>query len=111
MSFRFRRSVKIAPGLRLNFTHKSASVRVGPRGAGFTASTTGRRHVSAGIPGSGIHVSQQIAPPKKDRDMAPKPIDLLADERPLTIGGKIALVVVGLLTLITVAIVVVGLTA
>jgi tetratricopeptide (TPR) repeat protein len=53
MGFRMRKSVKLAPGVRLTASHRSASLRVGPRGAGVSASTSGRRTVSPGVPGSG----------------------------------------------------------
>lgn len=54
MALRMRKSVKLGPGVRLTASHRGASLRVGPRGAGASASTTGRRTVSAGIPGSGV---------------------------------------------------------
>jgi hypothetical protein len=53
MGFRMRKSVKLGPGVRLTASHRGASIRVGGRGGGVSASTTGRRTVSAGIPGSG----------------------------------------------------------
>ncbi|PZX40635.1 uncharacterized protein DUF4236 [Roseinatronobacter thiooxidans] len=59
MAFRFRRTMKIAPGVRLNLTKTGVSARVGPRGAGVTVGTSGTT-VSAGIPGSGLHVSEKI---------------------------------------------------
>ena len=59
MAFRFRRTMKIAPGVRLNLTKTGASVRVGARGAGVTTGTSGTA-VSAGIPGSGLHASKKV---------------------------------------------------
>lgn len=53
MALRFRRSVKIAPGLRLNIGKKSASVRVGGKNVGYTVGTKGRT-ASASIPGTGL---------------------------------------------------------
>ncbi|RWP95728.1 DUF4236 domain-containing protein [Mesorhizobium sp.] len=35
MAFRFRKSVRIAPGVRINLSAKSANVRVGPKGLGY----------------------------------------------------------------------------
>lgn len=58
MAFRFRRTMKIAPGVRLNLTKSGASVRVGPRGAGVTTGTSGTT-VSAGIPGTGLNFSEK----------------------------------------------------
>lgn len=75
MAFKFRRTMKIAPGLRLNVTHRGVSARVGGRGFGYTVNANGRKHISAGIPGSGIHVSEQISPPRKKRKAAhPEPL-------------------------------------
>lgn len=60
MALRFRRSVKIAPGLTLNVGKKSAGLRVGPRGMGVSVNTKGQKRVSAGLPGTGLHYSQSI---------------------------------------------------
>lgn len=58
MGLRFRKSVKIAPGVRVNMGKKSASISVGTKGARHTISTTGKRTTSVGIPGTGIsHVT------------------------------------------------------
>lgn len=40
MGTRFRRSFKIAPGVRVNLNKKSASVSFGPKGLKHTISTT-----------------------------------------------------------------------
>lgn len=55
MGFRARKSIKIAPGVRMTVSPKSASLRVGPRGAGISANTRGQVTRSVGIPGSGIY--------------------------------------------------------
>ncbi len=53
MGFRFRRSFKIAPGLRVNVGKKGMSLSAGVRGARVTVGTS-RVTASAGIPGTGI---------------------------------------------------------
>lgn len=53
-SFRFRRSVKIAPGLKINFNKKSVSLTAGRRGAHVTKSFGGRSNYSVGVPGTGL---------------------------------------------------------
>lgn len=58
MGFRFRRSFKILPGVRLNLNSKSTSVRIGPKGLGYTISSNGKRRVSASIPGTGVSYSR-----------------------------------------------------
>lgn len=54
MGFRFRKSVKIAPGVRMNFGKKSTSISVGGKYHHTTISSTGRRTKTTSIPGTGI---------------------------------------------------------
>lgn len=63
MALRFRRTVKIAPGVRLNVGKKSASIRVGGKGFGVTSGSSGT-HVSAGIPGTGVYATQKVGASK-----------------------------------------------
>lgn len=65
MAMRFRKSFKLAPGLRLNIGRKGASIRVGPKGAGYTVGTSGQR-VSASVPGTGFGFSSKIGKRKSD---------------------------------------------
>src|SRR5437868_789287 len=53
MGFRFRRSFKIIPGVRLNLSGSGASVSLGPRGLHYTIGRHGTR-TTVGVPGSGI---------------------------------------------------------
>lgn len=50
MAFRFRKSVKIAPGLRLNFSKSGVSTTIGGRGASVNVGRRGT-FVNAGVPG------------------------------------------------------------
>lgn len=53
MPIRFRRTLKVAPGVKLNFSKSGVSTTVGPKGFHFTFGKRGvRRTVS--IPGTGI---------------------------------------------------------
>ena len=53
MGFRFRRSIRLAPGLRLNLSKRGSSLSVGRPGA--TANFgRGRTQTSLGLPGTGI---------------------------------------------------------
>lgn len=54
MGFRVRRSIKIAPGVRLNVSSKSIGVSAGVRGARVSVNSSGRVTRSVGIPGTGI---------------------------------------------------------
>jgi hypothetical protein len=53
MGFRFRRSVKILPGVKINLSGSGASVSLGGRGFHYTIGPKGTR-VTAGIPGTGM---------------------------------------------------------
>ena len=59
MAWRFRRTVKIAPGIRLNLNKRGPSIRVGPKGVGATVGPRSAR-VSAGIPGTGFYAYKQV---------------------------------------------------
>jgi hypothetical protein len=53
MPIRFRRTLKVAPGVKLNFSKSGVSTTVGPKGFHFTFGKRGvRRTVS--IPGTGV---------------------------------------------------------
>lgn len=54
MGIRFRKSIGLGEGLRLNIGKKSMGVSAGVPGAHVTYSTSGRKTTSVGIPGSGI---------------------------------------------------------
>lgn len=108
MAFKFRRTMKIAPGLRLNLTHRGVSARAGTKGAGYTVNANGQQHISAGIPGSGIHVSQQIAPPRKRKQKSvdatvpaspqASPSGLLKTGAIMAFGGLVAIILIAVLT-------------
>jgi hypothetical protein len=55
--FRFRRSIKIAPGIRWSFGKKSTSLNIGGRGANYTVGTSGSR-TTVGIPGTGLSYTE-----------------------------------------------------
>ena len=53
MPLRFRRTLKIGPGVKLNFSKSGVSTTVGPKGFHFTFGKRGIRR-SIGIPGTGV---------------------------------------------------------
>lgn len=54
MGLRFRKSIKVAPGVRVNVGKKSVGVSVGTKGARASINSSGRKTTSVGIPGTGI---------------------------------------------------------
>lgn len=59
MGIRFRKSVKICKGVRVNFSKSGASLSLGGRGHRVTMGKRGTR-VSMGIPGTGLSYSTKI---------------------------------------------------
>jgi hypothetical protein len=79
--FRFRRSLRIAPGLRLNIGKRSTSLSVGARGAHVTIGNKGTR-TTVGIPGTGLSYTDVAprgtpppppAPPATNEPVGPTP--------------------------------------
>src|SRR5690606_27464069 len=60
MAFRFRRSIKLAPGLRLNVGKRGVSVSAGVRGASVTLGRNGL-YGNVGAPGTGISYRTRLA--------------------------------------------------
>lgn len=80
MGFRFRRSIKIAPGIRLNVSKSGLSASIGRRGATINISDKGTK-ATVGIPGTGISYSESLASAKRSRPEA-------VDESGSAEGGK-----------------------
>lgn len=54
-SLRFRRSVRVAPGLRFTVSKTGVGLSAGPRGARMSVHSRGVTTRSVGIPGTGLH--------------------------------------------------------
>ena len=69
MGFRFRKSFKIAPGIKLSLNQKSVGLRIGGKGAGISLNSKGRVTKTVGIPGTGLYYtdSSQIGGKKKGK--------------------------------------------
>jgi hypothetical protein len=57
VGFRFRRSVRVLPGIRLNLSKSGASVSLGGRGLHYTVGPNGTR-TTVGLPGTGLSWTQ-----------------------------------------------------
>ena len=60
MGWRFRRSVKLLPGVRINLGLRGASVSLGGRGITYNIGRRGSR-VTLGLTGTGLSYSQQVS--------------------------------------------------
>lgn len=99
MGIRFRKSVKVAPGVRVNVGKKSASVSVGGKRGRYTVSSTGRTTSSASIPGTGLSYVSSSGPTKK-KQTAAVGSGRSYPSRGAKIGGIAMLVLAGLAFLI-----------
>jgi hypothetical protein len=68
MGWRFRRSIRLAPGVRWNFGKRSTSLTLGPRGFKTTIGTAGTRR-TIGLPGTGL--SYTMTSSRKRREPRP----------------------------------------
>lgn len=62
MGFRFRKSFKILPGVRINLGKKGISTSIGPKGAKINIGPNGTRFTTS-IPGTGISYSTRLDKP------------------------------------------------
>jgi hypothetical protein len=66
MSWGFRKSIRVAPGIRINLSRSGVSTSIG--GKGFTYNTRGR--VTASIPGTGIRFTKNLGGARMSRATA-----------------------------------------
>ena len=71
MGLRFRKSFKIAPGVRLNLNRKSVGVSLGGKGARYSINSSGRRTATVSVPGTGISYSKTTAGKSSSGKSAP----------------------------------------
>jgi hypothetical protein len=90
MGFRFRRSVRLAPGLRLNLSKSGPSLSVGGRGATVNISKKGTR-TTLSIPGAGISYQTGYFRAHRHNQAAPTspPVNLPALNQPGSASGRI----------------------
>ena len=60
MAIRFRKSFKLAPGVRMNLSGSGLSATFGPRGASVSVGKRGV-HGNVGLPGTGLSMRQKLS--------------------------------------------------
>ena len=65
MGLKFRKSVKIAPGVKININKKSVSTTFGTKGASHTINSKGKRTTTVGVPGTGLSYSSSTQKKRK----------------------------------------------
>jgi hypothetical protein len=102
MGFRFRKSIKIAPGIRLNISKRGQSLSIGGRGGTTNISKRGIRQ-AFGIPGTGLSYSRMVGKGKQrgSRD-ASSQVGLRAGNGTRGAGSKLGLGCVLVLVLVVI---------
>ena len=67
MGFRFRKSIKLAPGVKLNLNKKSVGVTFGKKGVHHTINSSGRKTTSVSLPGTGLSYVHTSGSGKKNK--------------------------------------------
>lgn len=89
MSLRFRRTIRVAPGLRLNLSRSGVSTSIGPRGASLTLGKRGI-YANTGLPGTGLSYRTRLngkangPAPVPLQDTAPAPATATAPAAPVS---------------------------
>lgn len=80
MGLRFRKSIKLGKGVKLNLGKKGIGLSIGGKGARYSINSSGRSTTTVGIPGTGLSYSHTSGGKKKKRTSsashatsAPKP--------------------------------------
>ena len=72
MGFRFRKSINLGKGVRLNIGKKTLGLSVGRRGLRFTTNSKNQKRITAGIPGTGLYWTESVDKLKKKK--TPRPL-------------------------------------
>lgn len=60
MAWRFRKSIKILPGLRLNVSNKGVGISFGGKGFRTSINSKGEVHTTTSIPGTGLSNRRRV---------------------------------------------------
>jgi tetratricopeptide (TPR) repeat protein len=73
MGTRFRRSIRIAPGAKLNLTKTGLGMTVGTRGAHYSVHSSGMRTRTMGLPGTGLYYQSRSKSGTGSKGLATSP--------------------------------------
>lgn len=87
MSLRFRRSIKLLPGVRLNVSKSTLGLSLGVPGARVSVNTRGDVYTSTGIPGTGLYNVERSSLKKRTgrRKKGDEPVSLTEYVQPPTL--------------------------
>jgi tetratricopeptide (TPR) repeat protein len=58
VGMRFRKSIRLGPGVRVNVSKRGVGLGVGPQGMSYSVNSSGRTYKSVGVPGTGLSYVQ-----------------------------------------------------
>ena len=98
MGFRFRKSFKIAPGVKFNLNKNSHSFTFGGKGMHYTVNSKGKRTKSFGIPGTGLYYTETEGGNAKGKEKGNEPMGRKAskDNSDGCLGFVVAIVLLAL---------------
>ena len=73
MGWRYRKRIKILPGIHLNISKSGISTNVGVKGANVTFGPKGT-YVNTGVPGTGLYRRDSISIPPKRKHTSQSPL-------------------------------------
>jgi len=85
-SLRFRRSISLGKGVRLNFNKSSIGISAGIPGLRYSVNTNGQSTRSAGIPGTGLYYRSQTRPRRSGTAATPRRTSYLAETQATQAG-------------------------
>lgn len=94
MAWNYRKRVKIAPGVHLNFSKSGVSTSIGPKGAKVTFGKNGT-YMSTSIPGTGLYSRQKISGSKSTSSNNGNSIDQNGCSGCIIVGVSLGLVILG----------------
>jgi len=88
MGFRFRKKIKIAPGVSINVTQKGvSSASIGGKGVTLNVGAKGTK-LTTSIPNTGISYSQSLSNNQKTTDV----VDIPVEQRPNKLPSKFVII-------------------
>lgn len=86
MAIRFRKSIKLGKGMRLNLNKKSVGLSFGTKGARFSMNSKGRKSTTIGVPGTGLSYTHTSGSKKKKARKQTEVRNPYHDNKPLKTG-------------------------
>ena len=107
MGLRFRKYIKIMPGVRLNISKSGVSTRIGPRGLSVNIGKRGT-YLNAGIPGTGIFEREKLSTTGDHSYGEPYSSGQAAQAAPRTVKEKLSHVPIKTIVLFFITLIAVG---